>query len=485
MTSKSLFSLVLWGVSIAVYGLCVSRSAQWVLSEANILTPLSISFATALGIVVIIWRLGLPLRSMTPAALGLSLICAAGSLWTFALLQQLSASFAIMGLYGLASAFEKMTTALWRKGLLMAALAALAIPFALVPGTGAGFYLRLMTADAAAGLLTLLGHASLGAHDVLIFDNGIAQVDLPCSGLKSLFTGTGFFLALSLIWRRNVSIKWFAAYGIFIGLLLTANTVRVTLLIWISEILQARELAETVHTPIGLVLFVLVCIAAIMMLRVVPAYQATDIADGKKDRTQIWIWSVIAIFGLGVLAITKPASIIMNHSAITLPGDVESEEIPLTSTETRFFAARERTEARKWMFSYKGLSGSMLVVRSSAANGLHAPEVCLLGNGISVQSMETRSLTSGEGTYRWLTVDEGRRNALYWMQNDDVITDDFRTRLTKYAFENRREWTMVTLLMDPRHNADKGSDKTQSNQAEIDGLMHTLQAHFRGKEREL
>lgn len=477
---KALFSLLLWGVLLAGYLACVFGAMKWIVSETDLLSLPGAVLIGFIGIIIMIWRLGLPRRFMSPAALGLSFLCAAGSLWTFALLQQLSAGFALMGLYGFAAGLDRITALQWQKGLLMAALAALAIPFALVPGTGAGFYLRLMTADAAAGLLALLGHASLGAHDVLIFDNGIAQVDLPCSGLKSLFTGTGFFLALSLIWRRNVSVKWCVAYGVFIALLLTANTVRVTLLIWISEIMQARDLAETVHTPLGLVLFVLVCIAGIVMLRVSPAYPAANVVKPRMDKPYTWVFSAFAILGLGLVAMNKPAPITENQIAIMLPSGIESERVSLTPTERRFFAARERTDARKWMFSYKGLSGSMLVVRSSAANGLHAPEVCLLGNGISVQSMESRPITLGSGTYRWLTVDEGRRNALYWMQNGDVITDDFRTRLTKYAFENRREWTMVTLLLDPRHNADMRYDENQVDQVKINDLMQTLQVHFRG-----
>ena len=141
-----------------------------------------------------------------------------------------------------------------------------------------GFYLRLITADAAAQILAVFGHASYGAHDVLIFDNGIAQVDLPCSGLKSLFTGTGFFLIASLILRRAVSLKWLMGYGVFAGLLILANTVRVTLLVWVLEVLEQRALAETIHMPLGLMLFCLVCLGGIFILLKIP-HQALGLKD--------------------------------------------------------------------------------------------------------------------------------------------------------------------------------------------------------------
>lgn len=473
----------LWCLLLTIYGACASRPVEWIVSEVGVLSWRLIGLGFFVLLIGSMWRLGRPSRLVAFWPLVLILACAAGSIWTYPLLQQLSASFALMGLYGFAAGLARMTSGLWRKGLLIAALSALALPFALVPGTGAGFYLRLLTADAAAGLLEVMGHASLGAHDVLIFDNGIAQVDIPCSGLKSLFTGTGFFLALSLVWRRYVSVKWILAYAVFVGLLLVANTVRVTLLIWISEIMQARALAETIHTPIGLVLFAFVCIAGIVMLRMVPAF---DVLETKQNVSlganhRALILSCAAITALGGMAVYKPAPLEANMTALTLPQDIQVNIVPLTPTETRFFAARELTQAHKWMFSYKGLSGSMLVVRSSAANGLHAPEVCLLGNGISVQSMETRSLGVGDGAprnYRWLTVDDNRRNALYWMQNDDFVTDDFGKRLSKYTLENRREWTMVTLLMDRRLNQTSKLGEALDDEAAVSDLMTKIQAHF-------
>jgi hypothetical protein len=114
----------------------------------------------------------------------------------------------------------------------------------------------------------------------------------------------------------------------------------------------------------------------------------------------------------------------------------------------------------------------MLVVRSRAANGLHAPEVCMLGNGISVDQMQSRDF--GAGQYRFLTVDNGRRNAVYWMQGEQTITDDFRKRLSRFVFGGEDDWVMVTLLFDDRLNLDELSEDMSS----LENLMQMLQSHY-------
>jgi len=114
----------------------------------------------------------------------------------------------------------------------------------------------------------------------------------------------------------------------------------------------------------------------------------------------------------------------------------------------------------------------MLVVRSGAANGLHAPEVCMLGNGMSVDQMQTRKFNVGN--YRYLTVNSGRRNAVYWMQSEKTVTDDFRKRLSQFVFGGQDDWVMVTILFDGRLNLTELPDDMRS----LETLMFALQSHY-------
>jgi exosortase O len=402
-------------------------------------------------------------------------------------LQQLSASFAVLGLYGFYASLKRVSRREWRQKFLIGSLISLIIPFFLVPGTGAGFYLRLLTAETAAQTLAMMGHASLGAHDVLIFDNGIAQVDLPCAGLKSLFTGSAFFLIASLILRRALTLRWVIGYGLFVVLLLIANTARVIALIWLSEVKQLRSIAETIHTPLGLVLFVAVCICGLVILRKTPPMmspqpQSLDPARAPPISPIIFTACLFCVLIFAAFSVSAyRTSQDLRDYQIAAPPHLNLSAVPLTDTENRFFAARQKSSAKKWRFSSAGLSGYVLAVRSGAANGLHAPEVCLLGNGISVEDMSTQPfLNNGDGGhYRWLTVDDERRTAVYWMQSRDIITDDFRKRLFSYAVQGQRDWVMVTLLFDQRHNPAVSSDKQT-----VETLIETLRLHFKPQSRD-
>ncbi|MEP3891276.1 MAG: exosortase O [Hellea sp.] len=465
---------------VAGYALITLPAFIWIKNELEPQLLIFTFAAIIVGLILLIWKFGLPVKPLTIPAIGLIAISGLLSNFSFPILQQLSASFALLGVYGFFAGLSGVSDTLWRKGLIMGGLTALALPFALVPGTGMGFYLRLLTADAAAQLLALMGHASLGAHDVLIFDNGIAQVDLPCSGLKSLFTGTAFFCVASLVLRREVNLKWIISYSIFAGLLIVANTIRVTLLIWISEVLLYRDIAETIHMPMGLMLFCIVCMCGVYML-----YKLKPFRSGDNDRissakisseryaalTSSLLCVLIAAIFIAAMVMSPPQDL-KGRGAVTLPSDMAVTSVQLTPTETRFFGARERTFAGKWLFEYQNLSGSMLVVRSGAANGLHAPEVCMLGNGISVDHMESRDF--GAGQYRFLTVDNERRNAVYWMQGDRTITDDFRKRLNNFIFGQQDDWVMVTILLDERLNLAE----TLENTASLESLMQKLQSHY-------
>jgi len=318
--AKAVLPLLMSIFLVVSYVFATRQAFIWIGNELESSAFMAALLVVFIGPILLIWKFGGPDKPLSLPAVILAASCGLLSILTFPILQQLSASFAILGAYGFfttlsrvstsswRTTLSRVSTSSWRKGLVMAGLTALALPFALVPGTGMGFYLRLLTADAAAQILAMIGHASLGAHDVLIFDNGIAQVDLPCSGLKSLFTGTGFFFVASLIMGREVNLKWMIGYAVFAGLLIVANTLRVnlkwmigyavfagllivantlrvTLLIWVSEILEYRDIAETIHMPLGVMLFCLVCTCAVFILIKLAPVKRKDNSHKREDES--------------------------------------------------------------------------------------------------------------------------------------------------------------------------------------------------------
>jgi len=232
--------------------------------------------------------------------------------------------------------------------------------------------------------------------------------------------------------------------------------------------------------PLGLIFFICVCLAGLLILRQIPSLPIREDLP-IKDNDRLYIFPILLVGLLSILILFKSPHWTPTHAsdyAIIAPKNMQLTPIQLTETESRFFDARQKSKAKKWQFKAGELDGYMLVVRSGAANGLHAPEVCLLGNGMSVDEMSTQPLLNltPSGHYRWLTVDDERRTAVYWMQSGDIVTDDFSKRLFNYAAKRQRDWVMVTLLFNERHNPALLKDKQR-----IEILMDHLRTHFRGQ----
>lgn len=443
-TWPSLFLIV----SLVLYGLLISPALRWLIEQSGFEPMMPSLFVLTIAVWCRRALFKKPLSGLQTDHLVVIAFGAIGSVLTFPILKQLSAGFAIFGLYGFLGTLPSLRL-YWRQGLIIAALTALALPFALVRGTGLGFYLRLMTADVASHILALLGYASMGAHDVLIFDNGIAQVDAPCSGLKSLFTGTFFFLVLSLVLRRQVSAKWVLIYACFIVLLLCANTVRVIILIFLADISDNRSLADAIHVPLGLALFAAACLFPLWAFRLLPKFQPEALAPKSGDDN---ITGSLLLLALLIICFFLPSQTPTHKTKIVTPQIEWLEPLRLSATETRFFGSKDNTHAAKWRFKEQGLSGSILVVRSGALNGLHAPELCFLGNGLIIDTMKTQSVS--EGQVRQLSLNEGAHSALYWMQSGPVITDNFGQRLKRFLSNGQRDWTLITILFDHGHATD-------------------------------
>ena len=390
------------------------------------------------------------------------------------ILPQLALTSALIGAYGFVGLIPRWQV-WWSAGLFAALLIALVLPFGVSSQTGAGFFLRVVVTDAAAQILNMFGVTFLSAHDVLIFENSLARVDAPCSGLKSLFTGTAFFLAASMVLRRRLSPRWLGAYGVFLLLILTGNVARIVILVTLIESYDARALAELFHIPLGILFFVLSCAAGVWFLTFVQA-QASDDASKKSPHLmplhQTFAASLLPLAAISLALIIAPADGAARSGAPSLAAPMLGEFNPLdlTPAEKRFYASHADTSARKWRFQSNGLSGSVLMVRSSALTAMHAPEICFEANGFQINAMKTHEAPGR--SWRELSVGKPALSAVYWMQSRNTITDSFTTRLNRYALHGENDWVMVTILFD--YGPDFGMKKTS-------GLLKSLEQHVAGQ----
>ncbi len=390
------------------------------------------------------------------------------------ILPQMSLTFALIGVYGFAGLVPRWRP-WWGAGIFAALLIALVLPFGLSAQTGAGFFLRVTATETAAEILNLFGVSFISAHDVLIFENSLARVDAPCSGLKSIFTGSAFFLAASLMLRRRLSPRWLAAYGAFLLLLLTGNIARIVILVTLIEVYDAHPLAELLHIPLGLLFFILACAAGTWFLTLV-APQASFQAQPEKPRAAFsqsaMVTSVVPFLAVALAFIFAPVNSDANTVApvLSAPAREVYTRLDLTPAEIRFYNTHPQTNAMKWRFETAEYSGSVLMVRSSALTAMHAPEICFEANGFSINKMTTKTAPEDK-TYRELSVGDPAMNAFYWMQSRATITDSFTTRLNRYALHGENDWVMVTILFD---NGPNFSMKKTT------GFLKELEQHVAG-----
>ncbi|MBW4623056.1 MAG: exosortase O [Cyanosarcina radialis HA8281-LM2] len=372
-------------------------------------------------------------------------------------IEQVSVLLFVLGTYGLAGLF--ISPNFWRKGLPVAVLFACILPFSLQFSVGLGFPIRVLTAYAVEHILNSWQIAAVSSHEIIVLENGIAQVDLPCSGLKSLWTGTLFLLAATWLENRQIRWRWLLVCSAHLLLLISANIGRVLLLVLIANVFDRPELAQIVHVPLGILGFSSACFFTWLLLQNVPINLGTKVATIQTKSAQADLKKkelILCALLIGLSLLPKPEVILAEPLAlnqINLPARMELKSIPLTKFERNFFAEYPQTIAQKQRFKSDNLSGSILLVSTTSWQAHHAPELCFVGNGFAVEQMNKERL-SPEVIGRWLSLENGQMNAVYWFQSNRQTTDEFISRFWSDVTRQQKSWTLVSVLFDEPEKVD-------------------------------
>lgn len=377
---------------------------------------------------------------------------------------QIAVSLFAIATYGLIGLF--ISPLVWRKGLPAAVLTACILPFSAQFSTGLGFPVRVITARLVEHILGFWHIAAISSHDIIVLENSIAQIDLPCSGLKSLWTGTLFLLAATWLENRVLKFRWLLVCVTNILLLIAANTGRILVLVLISNVCDRPDLAAILHVPLGLVGFITAGLFTWLLLQTVPQHKdktqaakelkTAPLGNLKPLTRQILVVSCI----LGLALIPQAQKVTTSAIAsISLPTDMHSQPLQLSKVEKEFFANYEGANAQKYRFDWQNIAGSILLVSSNSPQAHHAPELCLLGNGLKVDTMQQKQL-SPQVLGRWLSIDNGTRAAAYWFQSPKHTTDDFLTRFWGGVTRQDRLWVMTSVLFDRSQQPDTPEIKT-------------------------
>ena len=360
--------------------------------------------------------------------------------------EQLGVLMSLLGTYGLLGLFLSPTA--WHKGLPAATLFACVVPFSLDFSSGLGFSARILTAHAVEHLLALGKISAISSHDIIVLENGIAQVDLPCSGLKSLWTGTVFLLAATWLEGRKIGVRWLFVFAASLGLLVGTNITRVLCLVVIIDVLGQPELGEMVHVSLGIISFAITCLITWGMLQWVPKHQHQQQQVMPRPASMTAQISLCAVLlGLAFVPHPHPFSQPLSVASVQLPSSIQSEPVSLSKAEQGFFAERPDTSVQKQRFIAGNLSGSMLMVASTSWQDHHSPELCFVSNGFKVDRLRKQRL-SPSVLGRWLSINNGSLAAAYWFQTPQATTDDILVRFWQEITRQEPSWVLVSILFD-------------------------------------
>lgn len=413
-----------------------------------------------LGILGYRYRQSIQLSAPTlrPVPLALMLGCGIGAIstrWLIAL-EQLPVVLFLFGTYGMLGLCLDPRT--WRKGLPIGAAIACLLPFGVQFSTGLGAPARVLTSQGVAFALHQWNIPAISTEDVILLDTGVAYVDNPCSGLKSMWTGTLFLLAATWLEGRQIGVRWlFVCLG-NLGLLAIANTARVIVLVMLTYVLKQPLLAEMMHVPLGLMGFLMASAAAWGLLRWVPRQQNLEnLKVRSSPRSTFKASFIITVCVLALTLIPQPQIVATSPwdvSTLQWSSQIQSQPVPLNPYEQKFFANYLGVTTQKQRFQFQSITGSLVLVASPTWQAHHAPELCLTASGYRIESMLGQALTPNVRG-RWLKLDGGMKTAAYWFQSATRTTDDFFVRFRGEIFRTDPSWTLVSIVFDQPHSPDE------------------------------
>lgn len=396
--------------------------------------------------------------ALRPVPLALMLGCGIGAIstrWAIAL-EQLPVMLFLLGTYGMLGLC--LAPATWRKGLPVGIAIACLLPFGVQFSTGIGAPARVLTSHGVAFFLRLWHVPAVSTEDIILLDTGVAYVDSPCSGLKSMWTGTLFLLAATWLERRQIGIRWLFVGLANLGFLAIANTSRVIVLVVLTYVLKQPILGEMMHVPLGLMGFLVASAASWGLLRWVPRQRnLSDLEQQLSSRPTVKAPFIITVCILVLTLIPQPqivATTVRDVSTLQWSPQTQAKPVPLNPYEQKFFARYPGVTTQKQRFQFQGITGSLVLVASPTWQAHHAPELCLTASGHHIDRMVGQALAPNVNG-RWLELDSGKKTAAYWFQSATRTTDDFFVRFRSEIFRTDPSWTLVSIVFDRPHSPNE------------------------------
>lgn len=353
------------------------------------------------------------------------------------LLEAIAAAAAGYGLLGLL-----MPAASWRQGRVVFLLALLALPSMDHLQAYVGFPLRLATAGAVADLLTAVGVSNIDLGTVLVIDGQETYIDLPCSGVRSLWSGATFFVAATWIERRRLGAGWVCIGLLLAGLLALSNGLRVAALVGLVHVLELPLLAKVLHAPLGVIGFVVSCALGFAGLRLLSQHAPSgDRPPAVPGRSRAGLLLAGVLLASSAISLEPPAR---EAHPLTMPADV----VLLAPTAAELaLVGRHGGQIGKARFSDGALSGSVVMVQSQHWRAQHRPDVCLRAAGADLGTVQPARVDEMAVRFAPAETAAGAATALWWFQSPSQVTSDHTHRIVS-GLLSPEPWMLVSILVD-------------------------------------
>ena len=340
---------------------------------------------------------------------------------------------------------------LWRRSLFIFLILILTLPLLERVQKFLGFPIRLITADIVRYLLQILGIGTISKSAVIISENHATSIDLPCSGVKSIYTGALFMLAVYYLQKVRLTWKLLVISAVFFIALLFFNTWRVFSLVYIYDILEMHEFGDSIHVVMGVFGFVASCSILWFLTKRFAAVDSTlhtekivkASSQSNLKKILIVIFSVLIIINLFFV---KEQSI-SQVQKIEKPFVLESislSELPFSDREESYFVNSDVEYSKKFSGVTKnGLEFSLLVVSSKSARTHHDPEICLQGLGYEINNSEILQVNSLK--IRRLSLNDNTAQVFYWYVGKNKNLLDYSERVWEEVKNPKQSWALVIV----------------------------------------
>lgn len=363
----------------------------------------------------------------------------------------ISCTICFLSLYGLAGFFLDWEG--WKKGIIPVLLIIQTLPYGNQLDIYFGFPLRLHAASTVTDFLAWFNIHGITKETIITIENRSAEVSEACSGLNGLWTAWLFFFAISWIEKRKVGLRWAFLFIAINIMIYSFNLLRIIILVVLETVLIKPEISSMVHIPLGIAGFLFSCLITWLLMNRYLKEQLPALASHPvvtKNQNSLKLLGIIPLTFLMLFisfSFRYPPPQIKSEIQFSphWPSEINVIEIEKTAGEKNAFE-KESSQAVKYRFTYKNLSGSCLLVLSSGWRGHHPPSLCTQANGFTIQKAET-CLIQKDMPVQFLHLANSDLKSCYWFQSEKAITQDHAGRVWEALSGKSQKWILISILL--------------------------------------